>query len=224
MNIFAFFSLQIECKELPRRLQSLILHSCLIRPGWFAGIADTLPNLKLLNIGSSAKTTDSDLGHISKCSGLTSLDISGCYRVSQTGVESIATSLLNLKELNLESCGAVTDLALHHIARNLKQLEVLSLGRESPKDSAIKYTNSALINYIPLMASLCQLNLRNSACDDAVLRAFDKMRRNLVRLDVSFTKVSLSAVETFSEACTVIHEGIVDASLESTYSGETLEV
>lgn len=58
-----------------------------------------------------------------------SLNLSGCYNVTDIGLShAFTTDLPSLTELNLSLCKQVTDTSLGRIAQHLKNLEVLELG------------------------------------------------------------------------------------------------
>lgn len=60
---------------------------------------------------------------------LTSLNLSGCYKITDIGVTAIATNYRskNLKYLNLSRCTNITDIGVSVIANNLFKLEELNL-------------------------------------------------------------------------------------------------
>lgn len=60
---------------------------------------------------------------------LESLNLSGCYNVTDTGLATaFSADLPRLRSLDLSLCKQITDASLGHIARHLKNLETLELG------------------------------------------------------------------------------------------------
>ena len=57
---------------------------------------------------------------------ITTLKLNGCYRITDEGFQAIAEQLKNLEVLCIRETEC-TDLAIHHISRNLKGLQHLDL-------------------------------------------------------------------------------------------------
>lgn len=89
-------------------------------------------------------------------SNLESLNLSGCYNVTDVGLgHAFSQDLPNLKFLDLSLCKQVTDSSLGRIAQHLKNLETLELGGCS------NITNTGLLLIAWGLKKLKRLNLRS---------------------------------------------------------------
>ncbi|CAD7077420.1 unnamed protein product [Hermetia illucens] len=87
---------------------------------------------------------------------LTSLNLSGCYNVSDVNLgHAFSTDLPNIKSLDLSLCKQITDSSLGRIAQHLKNLEVLELG------GCCNLTNTGLLLVAWGLKKLKRLNLRS---------------------------------------------------------------
>ena len=87
---------------------------------------------------------------------LESLNLSGCYNVTDTGLaHAFSLDLPHLKILDLSLCKQVTDSSLGRIAQHLKNLEILELGGCS------NITNTGLLLIAWGLKKLKKLNLRS---------------------------------------------------------------
>lgn len=87
---------------------------------------------------------------------LESLNLSGCYNVTDIGiVNAFYTESTSLTQLNLSLCKQVTDHSLGRIAQYLKNLEVLELG------GCCNVTNTGLVLIAWGLKHLKRLNLRS---------------------------------------------------------------
>jgi len=86
---------------------------------------------------------------------LESLNLSGCYNLTDVSLEGVfVRDLPNLKELNLSLCKDISDYSMQRIATSCKNLEVLDLAGCS------KLTNASLMS-ISHLKYLRKLNLRS---------------------------------------------------------------
>lgn len=89
-------------------------------------------------------------------SNLESLNLSGCYNVTDHGLaHAFSFELPNLKVLDLSLCKQVTDQSLGRIAQHLKNLEILELGGCS------QISNTGLLLIAWGLKKLKKLNLRS---------------------------------------------------------------
>lgn len=89
-------------------------------------------------------------------SNLESLNLSGCYNITDIGfAQAFLMDFPNLKILDLSLCKQVTDSSLELIAHNLRNLEVLELG------GCCNITNSGLLLIGWGLLKLKKLNLRS---------------------------------------------------------------
>lgn len=87
---------------------------------------------------------------------LESLNLSGCYNVTDVGIShGFVASAPNLTQLNLSLCKQLTDNSLSRIAQYLKNLEVLELG------GCCHVTNTGLVLIAWGLKKLKRLNLRS---------------------------------------------------------------
>jgi F-box/leucine-rich repeat protein 14 len=131
----------VEAK-LHLRRSSPTLFSSLVKRG--------IRNVQILSLRRTLKDV------VVGVTNLESLNLSGCYNVTDVGLgHAFAQDLPNLKTLDLSLCKQVTDSSLGRIAQHLKNLEVLELGGCS------NITNTGLLLIAWGLKKLKRLNLRS---------------------------------------------------------------
>lgn len=140
---------------LPASLSTIELNHCSWKPRWFENVHTIIPNLHTLFMEHTTRIDNHDLDDISKITSLNVLNLNGCYRINEKGLEKITTKLTNLHTLEIAYCGC-TDLILHHITRYMSKLEVLNL-RHSVQitDSGVSILASGLHNLKHININLC---------------------------------------------------------------------
>ncbi len=122
----------VSSEYLPRKLHNLYMTFCFIPPHWFKPVSKemgSLDELRELDLSLSTKLSNDDLADLRCASGLTSLKINGCYRVTDSGLKTIADGFPKLQTLEMADISCVDlALALHHICRGLPDLQRLKLG------------------------------------------------------------------------------------------------
>ncbi|CUF89772.1 receptor-type protein kinase, putative, partial [Bodo saltans] len=91
-----------------------------------------LQKLRLLNVSLCGTYRISDAGLETIASGLVQLKhlyLSGCGNITNAGIEKISWLLLNLEELHLGGCCSITDEGFKNISLNLDHLRQLRLSR-----------------------------------------------------------------------------------------------
>lgn len=117
----------LHCKKLPKSLNRLTMTQCLWTPRWLSSLDDL--DLTHLDLSGSTRVDNFDMSDIvKKFPNLASLALNGCYRVGESGVSKVATSLVKLRHLELSQT-ACSDLAVHHISRLLPRLQHLNLSQ-----------------------------------------------------------------------------------------------
>ena len=79
------------------------------------------------------------------------LILSGCYRVTNTGIKAVCDSLTQLRTLDISSCTLVTEVSLQHIAQ-LPRLECLLIANINIQPEE---TYSKLPKLFPNLKTLC---------------------------------------------------------------------
>jgi F-box/leucine-rich repeat protein 2/20 len=83
--------------------------------------------------------TDESLQVLSdNCTQLTALDLSGCPRITDTGLESLSKCVM-LRRLHLDGCNEITGDGLFSLAFGCKNLEILSLGSCAINNDDLEY-------------------------------------------------------------------------------------
>ncbi|QIV96660.1 leucine rich repeat (LRR) protein [Allofrancisella inopinata] len=139
-------------------LSSLSLSSNSITDVGVEYITTNLSSLSSLSL-SSDSITDVGLKYIAQnLSALMSLNLSGCKKITDVGVRSIATFMSRTKRLKfLElSSNNITDVGLKYIAQNLPSLSSLSLSSNSITDEGVRYIAQNLPALMSLNLSGCK--------------------------------------------------------------------
>ena len=146
-----------------RELQELYLQDCLHLPLWANQNPHHNPSLHLLYQGCTKLTTlslqysnrekifhrflcynhqfvtDESLQVLSdNCTQLTALDLSGCQRITDAGLNSLSKCQM-LRRLNLDGCNEITGNGLFSLSLGCKNLEILSLASCAIVDDALQY-------------------------------------------------------------------------------------
>ena len=141
----------VNSDKLPSSLTYLTLRNCSWQPRWFKSRKQTLSNLKHLDLSHTTRVDNFDAEDISTFSNLEELKLNSCYRISETGIEKL-TKLSKLRVLAISGTGC-TDLALHHICRNLGSLQRLDISK------CTKFTGSSIQNIGVSLKCLEYLNV-----------------------------------------------------------------
>jgi F-box/leucine-rich repeat protein 2/20 len=147
-------------------------------------VANMCPNLQCLLIADVGKVSVKGINHVAvRCKHIKWIDISGCIRITDASIESVAKARSPLTRLDLENnnitdkgvkmlthgcrllthlnlvdCDHITDESLSHISQHLKRLEVLSLADNTQFTS---HGLHALIGGGSMVTRLRKLNLTN---------------------------------------------------------------
>ncbi|XP_013385202.1 F-box/LRR-repeat protein 12 [Lingula anatina] len=119
----------LKRSPLPSSLTLLNLSKCIFPAEWYPEIVSQLPKLTHL-ILQGCKVNNTHLKEICKAKTLKSLDLHGCYRINDDGINTVAKSLPNLEELIITGC-IYSDEGLHHVSCNLKKLKLFKGNSES---------------------------------------------------------------------------------------------
>ena len=195
----------VSSANLPMSLHSLSITHSRLPTRWFhAAIkADRLKNLTHLDLSLSTMTSKTDINDIIKLTGLTSLKINGCYRVKMDGLRALAGALVKMTHLEVGGTGC-TDLAVHHISRNMPLLEELSVcDSERLSDGAVDDIASNL-------HSLQRLNLHQcQKVTDGVLKPLSKMK-HLKYCNFKSTLITSTAYSMLPDCKVVLDESDSD--------------
>lgn len=133
---------------------------------------------------------------------LESLNLSGCYNLSDFALESaFSKEVASLKVLNLSLCKDVTDSSLRRITANCKSLEVLDLAGCS------KITNTSLF-YISMLKKVKRLNLRSC-----------RLISDQGIADLCNTSVLVNSNRTLEDLCLQDCQKLTDESLRHISTG-----
>lgn len=114
-------------------LEHVSIVNCTIGFRWMEAVQVSWPKLTHLSLAGSVKLSNFDIQYMADCkpwaTSLKSLDISGCYRISELGLKTVCTSFENLKSLSVSRLpfnDVNSEKMIEHIA-SLKQLKHLSI-------------------------------------------------------------------------------------------------
>ncbi|XP_058213041.1 F-box protein At3g58530 isoform X2 [Rhododendron vialii] len=116
--------------------------------------SDSLQNLESLNLNGCQKISDRGVEAITSiCPNLKVFSIYWNVRVTDTGIEHLVKNCKHIVDLNLSGCKNISDKSLQLIADNYQHLECLNLTR------CIKLTDCGLCKIFVKCSSLNSLNL-----------------------------------------------------------------
>ncbi|KAF7145505.1 hypothetical protein RHSIM_Rhsim04G0094400 [Rhododendron simsii] len=116
--------------------------------------SDSLQNLESLNLNGCQKISDRGVEAITSiCPNLKVFSIYWNVRVTDTGIEHLVNNCKHIVDLNLSGCKNISDKSLQLIADNYQHLECLNLTR------CIKLTDGGLCKIFVKCSSLHSLNL-----------------------------------------------------------------
>ncbi|KAI8558875.1 hypothetical protein RHMOL_Rhmol04G0130100 [Rhododendron molle] len=116
--------------------------------------SDSLQNLESLNLNGCQKISDRGVEAITSiCPNLKVFSIYWNVRVTDTGIEHLVKNCKNIVDLNLSGCKNISDKSLQLIADNYQHLKCLNLTR------CIKLTDGGLCKIFVKCSSLHSLNL-----------------------------------------------------------------
>lgn len=182
----------VSALSLPKTLHFLEIQASIIPLRWFQFTIEnkSLVNLQHLNLKESTKLNNADLKDISNFVKLKTLNISGCYRVTEDGLKTIATSLTQLEQLSICET-ACTDLVLHLFARNLQELRSLHMKKcRAITEAGIAAMATGLIKLEELRLDSC------SEVKDSTLPHLQSLK-HLRYVSLIGTNVSKDALENF---------------------------
>ncbi|XP_043940625.1 F-box/LRR-repeat protein 12-like [Protopterus annectens] len=120
----------LSCRCLPTSLTRLEIAHSEISVNWFSEATKpgkcSAPKLTSLILRNVPAFSDHHLQNLSPRHPLKTLVLSGTYRVTDKGIEALATSCKEIVHLKLHRC-QISDSALHFVGRHLKQLHSLNL-------------------------------------------------------------------------------------------------
>ena len=173
----------ISAANLPPKLHHLSITQSLVPPGWFKPIVaqDLISELCYLDLSNSTKTSNADLKDLCSRKEIQTLKLGGCYRVTEEGLKVVAETLKGLRVLDISETQC-TDLALHHISRNLSELTQLDMTKCG------KVTDGGVATVAALLKKLEMLKL-NGCCKvtDGALQAVAATLKRLTVLEISDT-------------------------------------
>ena len=183
----------VSAEFLPSKLTHLSITSCFVPPAWFKLMQqkDLMPSLTFLDLSKSSKLSNGDLKDLCSRTGLKTLLIGECYRVSDAGCQAIADNLKSLTELDI-SYTKCSDVVLHMLCRNLRSLHTLNLSHCSG------VTDSGIGSIVSCLTQLKDLRVNSCSISHGMLQAIAKNLKNLTVLEVGETGLSDT---TFYEIC-----------------------
>ncbi|XP_064606850.1 F-box/LRR-repeat protein 12-like [Liolophura sinensis] len=127
--LYHCFTKNIDAVDLPSSLSTLVIKKSIWEPKWLELVLkkNTLPNLTHLDVSDCVRFDHIDLQQISTSGlNLQVLKMNGCYRIKEKGFTCLSHGMPTLKILELSDVN-LTPLACHHIGRNLNQLKHINL-------------------------------------------------------------------------------------------------
>ncbi|KAK3590722.1 hypothetical protein CHS0354_012297 [Potamilus streckersoni] len=159
----------VDGGKLPSTLHTLKLDRCSWQPRWIKSGNPSLPNLRSLSVSHCVRVDNYDIQEFCQYSNLEKLNLCGCYRVKDCGLQNVAENLPHLTHLDIAAT-SISDLSVHHISRNMKDLQHLCLRRCS------EITNGALATLVSSLKKLRYLDISECSSIDADgLRALNKL-------------------------------------------------
>jgi hypothetical protein len=136
------------------------------------------PNLTSLDLGGCYEVTNAVLKVIGEnCKWLTSVNVSGCYLVKDEGLKAIGENCKQLTSLDVSGCHLLTDAVLKVIGENCKWLTSLDvIGCYLLTDAGIKVIGENCKRLTSLDVSGCR------QVTDAVLKVIGENCKRLMRL------------------------------------------
>ena len=201
---------------------------CLTNAGIMAFLNKIGETLKILNLSCTSVTLSSveslvstlpalEELHLMKCTNLTdagliafinktgeSLKILDLRRttISLSSVESLASNLPVLKELCLQDCYHLNDDGLiTFLNKTGESLKILDLRRTTISFSSVESLTSTLPGLKKLQLGSCQ-----QLGDEGLIAFLNKTGESIKILDLSWTKVSFSSVESLTSCLPVLEE------------------
>ncbi|KAH9499937.1 F-box/LRR-repeat protein 12 [Bulinus truncatus] len=145
----------LSFENLPKTLISLLVTKSSWQPRWLKDQHLHLEKLESLDLNKSIRVDNFDLEDIAKFNNLKHLSLQDCYRIKGFNFEIIAKNLTKLETLNVSGT-LIDQLAIHHIARHMKQLKELYIARCSAiNDSCLSLVASGLPGLRTLDISHC---------------------------------------------------------------------
>ncbi|CAG5130861.1 unnamed protein product [Candidula unifasciata] len=126
LHLFEHKTSSISFEHLPASITCLEMVNNKWWPRWLKDKQMHLPKLEHLNLDESEHVSDLDLEDIAMFKNLKYLSLYRCCNIGSTGVTTIAENLSELEVLNIGHA-SVDDLAVYYIALHLKKLKELFL-------------------------------------------------------------------------------------------------
>ncbi len=116
--------------DLPAKLEELDLSKCSwINHKTLRQIFEHCPSLSSLCLSSNTQLNYTDWSTLRLLKWLTVVDISSCYQVSDQDLKVILQACRSLKQLNLNRCTGLSDLAFFDLARFAPHLDTLNISK-----------------------------------------------------------------------------------------------
>ncbi len=142
--------------------------------------------------------TNVELGMLANCCPqLTNISLSGCYRITDSGLDTLARGCPQLSSLDLAQCKQITNIGLDALVRGCPKLSSLDLSQ------CKQITGSGITALLKGCPNLANLNLWG--CDqikDNELITLAQSRPNLSSLDLSWcTQITDIGLRALAEGC-----------------------
>lgn len=173
----------ISAALLPPKAQQLSITSSHVPTGWYRAIPENnlMPDLCFLDLTGSSKTSNIDLKDLCSRKKIQTLKLNGCYRVTDEGCKTVAETLSGLTHLEISETQC-TDLALHHISRNLGDLLHLDFSKCG------KVTDGGVATVASLLKKLESLKMnRCYKIQEGGLKAVAENLKRLTVLEIADT-------------------------------------
>ncbi|KAH0458314.1 hypothetical protein IEQ34_013629 [Dendrobium chrysotoxum] len=97
-------------------------------------IGQGCPLLQAINLAYCTEITDNALRSLSKCPKLNTLELRGCFRVSNYGLVAIALGCKEIVKLDIKKCYDITDVGMVPLAHLCSRLRQINLSYSSVSD------------------------------------------------------------------------------------------
>ncbi|XP_074660849.1 uncharacterized protein LOC141913270 [Tubulanus polymorphus] len=130
------------------------------------------------------------------CPNLTKLNLGQCYKITDQAISELAPSLTKLKHLDIRGCKHVKDMSIHKIVRHCVGLESIALA------NVPGITNSAVVEIATYLPQIRSIDI--SGCkqiNDIGVRTLASSCPTLTYIDISSTAITHRSLSVIADQC-----------------------
>ena len=122
--------------EMATKVSGAIPRNCGFANDAVIGVSNVCPNLTSIDLSHCEYLSDTGVSAIAQgCPHLTTINFARCHRISDVGVLAIAQGCPHLTSINLSNCHRISDIVVKAITRNCPRLSSIDLSdRNSTSD------------------------------------------------------------------------------------------